>query len=118
MFAALVRRQPGDVGAFEEDRPAVRPKGAGDQVEQRGLAGAVRPDQADDLARFDLQIDDPDRRQSAERTRHLPQLEQHASAKTAPRSVPFGGQRGHPLNSPRDARMTRVPLRSTGLAPA
>ena len=37
--------------------PAVVRKAAGDQVEQRGLARAVRPDDADRLARRDREIE-------------------------------------------------------------
>ena len=40
----------GDLAAVEEDAAGVERLEAGDQVEQRGLAGAVGPDDADDLA--------------------------------------------------------------------
>ena len=46
----VARRQCGDVVAEEHDPPGVRLCRAGDQVEQRGLAGAIRADQAEDLA--------------------------------------------------------------------
>ena len=46
---ALVRRQLGDVGAFEQHAAARRFVEAGDRVEQAGLAGAVRPDDGGDL---------------------------------------------------------------------
>src|SRR5262245_25610328 len=35
----------------EQDLPGVRFRGPGDQIEERGLAGSVRADQAEDLAR-------------------------------------------------------------------
>jgi hypothetical protein len=41
-----VRRQAGDVLAVEQDLPAGRFEVAGDDVEKRGLAGAVRSDQS------------------------------------------------------------------------
>ena len=47
---ALVHRQRGDVIAIEFDAAAVGVDQAGDHVEHRGLAGAVRAEQADRLA--------------------------------------------------------------------
>ena len=51
--ARLARPGPIDVTLrpFEQHRAAVGPQVARDEVEQRGLAGAVRADDADDLAR-------------------------------------------------------------------
>ena len=43
----------GDVGAVEADCAGIGRDAAGDQVEQRGLAGAVRPDDSERLARRD-----------------------------------------------------------------
>ena len=43
--------KPGDVGALQLDAAAARAEQAGDGLEQRRLAGAVRADDADDLAR-------------------------------------------------------------------
>ena len=40
-----VLRQTGDVGAAQADPAGARRQRSGDQVDQRGLAGAVRPDQ-------------------------------------------------------------------------
>ena len=45
----------GDVDAVERDAAAVGADGAGDQVEQRGLAGAVRADDAERLALRDVE---------------------------------------------------------------
>ena len=56
-LAALGRRQRGDVLAVEDDRALGRRQHAGDQVEQRRLAGAVRADQADDFAAPDRDRD-------------------------------------------------------------
>ena len=47
---AAIHRQRGDVGAVEADRAGVGPHQADDHVEGRGLAGAVRAEQADRLA--------------------------------------------------------------------
>ncbi len=49
----LVRLQPVERLAVEGEVPAVGAVDAGEHVEQRGLAGAVRPDQAVDLAAVD-----------------------------------------------------------------
>ena len=47
-----MRRQPGQVvlAVGKQDAAAGRGMQAGDGVEEGGLAGAVRPDQAEDLA--------------------------------------------------------------------
>ena len=44
---------------------------ARDQIEQRGFARAVRPDEAHELARADLEVHFRNRRQSAETDRHF-----------------------------------------------
>ena len=41
----LVHRQIGDVVAFEQDAPGIGLEHAGEQIDDGGLAGAVRPDQ-------------------------------------------------------------------------
>ena len=51
----MTRRQARHVVVEEQDLPGVRFRRPGDQIEQRGLAGAVRADQAQDLAGLDLE---------------------------------------------------------------
>ena len=51
----------------QADPTGVGPIEAGDQVEERRLAGAVGPDQAEDLAGADLEVDAVERLQAAER---------------------------------------------------
>src|SRR2546428_200512 len=51
----LVRRQVVDALTVVEHAPAVGPEQARDEIEDRGLAGAVGPDEADDTARLDLE---------------------------------------------------------------
>ena len=51
----LVRRQAVDIAAVQPHGAAVRREQAGHEVEQGGLAGAVRPDQRMDLAGADRQ---------------------------------------------------------------
>ena len=55
--AAPVRRQRRDVAAVEHDAPGVGAHVAADQVEQRGLARAVGPEDAERLAGLDGQRD-------------------------------------------------------------
>ena len=54
---ALIHRQLGDVVAVELDGAAIRLDQAGDHVEHRGLAGAVRAEQADRFAAADIDAD-------------------------------------------------------------
>src|SRR5881628_3518814 len=51
-----VRRQPGEVTAVEANGPRVGRADARDRVDQGALAGAVGPDEPDDLARRDLEV--------------------------------------------------------------
>jgi hypothetical protein len=64
---ALAARHPGDVAFKQLDRAAIGEKLTGDQIEQRGLAGAVRADDQPALARLDFQIDVGVDAQAAER---------------------------------------------------
>jgi hypothetical protein len=52
-----VRRQLVDAGAVEQDFARREPKTPADQVEQRGLAGAVRTDDSVTLSLGDIKID-------------------------------------------------------------
>ncbi len=52
-------RKAGDVLAFEEDAPAAGPLGARNHVEDRGLAGSVRANQAGDAPRLDFEAAAP-----------------------------------------------------------
>ena len=66
-----VGREPGDVDALEEDAALVRRIDAVDDVEQRGLAGAVGPDDGEQLAAVDLEADAVDGHQAAEALGHV-----------------------------------------------
>ena len=66
----LVRPHPGEVLAVERPAAAVGLVEAGEQVEQRRLAGAVGSDQRRDLAPLDLDVIDVDRHQPAEPAPH------------------------------------------------
>jgi hypothetical protein len=55
--AAALRRPAGHVAGLELDAPGRRPVEPGQQVDERRLAGAVRPDQADDLVPAQLELD-------------------------------------------------------------
>jgi hypothetical protein len=60
-----VRRDGGDVRAVERDPALGGRERAGDGPQQRGLAGAVRADQRDDLAPLDGERHGRDRPQQA-----------------------------------------------------
>src|SRR4029079_2652299 len=74
--ADLVRLEPDDASAVEGDRARLRSIDAGDEVEERRLAGAVRPDHAHDLALVDVEVEPVDHAQAAEGERDALQLEQ------------------------------------------
>ena len=103
--AALRRRQLGDVLAGEQDRALRRRQHAGDDVEQRRLAGAVRADQTDDFAAPDRNRDVAVRDEAAESLPDVVGFEQArviapppCAGATARRSLP-----GLPARSARSA---------------
>src|SRR5258708_32584818 len=55
--ADLARRPALDRRVAQPDVPAVRAQKAGHHLEERGLAGAIRPDHAHDLTRVDGEVD-------------------------------------------------------------
>jgi hypothetical protein len=61
-----MRREPGDGGATERDPATVGAVKAGEDIEQRRLAGAVRADQAGDGAFADFERAPVDRADAAE----------------------------------------------------
>jgi len=77
--AARARRRLRDVAAVEPDGAAVRPDEPGDQVEQRRFAGAVRSDDAQRLARCDVEADAVDSLQRAERSGQIVEPQDHAA---------------------------------------
>ena len=72
-----VRRRPQHVGAVEAGPSRPRAGKARDAVEQRGLAGPVRPDQAADLAGGDGEVDAVERAQPAEVQAQPTDVQQH-----------------------------------------
>jgi hypothetical protein len=72
----LHRGRAGEVDATDLDAARIRPVLAGDEVEQRGLAGAVRADHADEFAVLDRQVDRIDGGQPAESAREAADLKQ------------------------------------------
>ena len=64
------------VASLERDRPGVGAVEAGDAVEQRSLAGAVRPDQAGDPAGLDIEIDAVQRMNAVEAARDAADFQQ------------------------------------------
>src|SRR3954462_6261230 len=70
-----VRARAGDVAAVEENPAGARRKLAGEQVEERGLAGAVRADDRMQRALLDAQAQRVDRGEGAEGLRQLARFE-------------------------------------------
>ncbi len=66
----LVRRPAGDLLAVEVPLSVIGVVEAGQQVEERRLAGSVRPDQGGDLAALDLDVIDVDGDEAAELPAH------------------------------------------------
>ena len=63
--------QAGDVGTVDGDRTEVRDE-PGDGVDERRLAGTVRPDQTDQFTGTDLEVDVDDGVYATERHRDPP----------------------------------------------
>jgi len=59
--AALAAAGPGDRVAADQDAPAIGGEEAGNGFKQGGLAAAARPDQAQELARLDRDVDADER---------------------------------------------------------
>ena len=79
----IVLRLAAQRAAVQQDLAARPRDGADDRVQRRGLAGAVRPDQADDLAGVDLQAEAADGGDGAVADVELPHLERPARAQPA-----------------------------------
>src|SRR5262249_3776640 len=77
-----VRRLAQEALAREDDRARVGLVEAGDQVEERRLAGAVRPDQPDDLAGLDVERHVVDGDDAAETPPYVLEREQRQGRKT------------------------------------
>src|SRR3954469_16612381 len=76
----LVRRVPGDVLSVDLDRSRSGPVDPRQEVEQRGLAGAVRTDDAEELALGHLERDIGDDRCAADVKPEVPSREQRLGA--------------------------------------
>jgi hypothetical protein len=63
--AEAMRGQPGDVDAVDDDAPGARALDAAERVDERRLAGTVRPDDREQLAGTQRQRDAPERRRRA-----------------------------------------------------
>ena len=102
----LVRLEAGDVGAVEEDLAAVGRQRAGDDVEERGLAGAVGADEAGDRAAGDIQRAIGDRLHAAEPLADGHSLDDHICCHTRAhcRPLPAGASK---RNAGRSLPVTR-----------
>ena len=81
------RRSPRHVRAVEPHRSAGRDQVAAKAIEERGFAGAVRPDQADDVAFLDLEVGLRDGAKAPERLRDGARFKQHGGPPAAPMSA-------------------------------
>jgi hypothetical protein len=70
-----VRRHSRNVLACETDRSGIRTQHAGDEIKRRGLARSVRPQQPDDLAGLNRQIQRVDGDKAAKRPDQASDLE-------------------------------------------
>ena len=85
----LIRRKVGDVVPQEGDRAAGSREEAADEVEDRGLAGAIGADEAQDLPGVDLEVEALDCREATEVLGESLRLEQgvHRTTSLAPGSA-------------------------------
>ena len=85
------RAEAGDLPPVEEDPPRARREESADQVEERCLPRAVRPDHGAELALLDREVDFGERLQRAEPARHAVELQEahpllrRASTPSSPR---------------------------------
>ena len=77
---------------WNDDLAAGRLVQPGDHVEERRLARAVRPDQADDRALLDREVDPVDRHQAAEALGQAAYVEQVGHASVAQARTPPSGR--------------------------
>src|SRR5581483_5373663 len=98
-----VRRQTVQPLAVEPDRAGIGREVPGEEVEQRGLAGPVRPDQGPALARSEAQVDAVDGADPAERLPEPDDLQHrrsgHAGVSVAPRRQLPSSPRGNATTS-------------------
>jgi hypothetical protein len=84
--ADLVRPQAENVTPLERDGAPVGLPKAGDRVEERGFAGAIRADEADDFAFVDVAAHAVHGRQPAERNGDIRGIEKPCHARNLLRS--------------------------------
>ena len=104
---ALVRLHARDLAPEDADRARVAAQVAGDEVEERGLAGAVGPDDEPALARHHLERDVVRRRQPAEGLAQSPHRERRrhgrgrlrATRRRTPGTIPCGMKITMPTNT-------------------
>src|SRR5436190_840086 len=105
----LKRLEVLDRFALVQDFAGARRKDAGDDVDQRTLAGAVRADQSDDLSRFECERDIVDGADAAEGAADIPELEQCGHAEAALRQYLRGSNEARPEGRNRISTTMRKP---------
>src|SRR5262249_33786038 len=107
MAAAFHRPAAREVDGPQADATGVGSVVAGEHVEERRLPGAVGPDQADDFAVADLEIDAVERLQAAKRLAQPPDDEQRLPGGVGTIARGCGLQLGGDRTTP-DARSWRI----------
>src|SRR2546426_9157372 len=101
---AQLGREPSDIYAGDHHPPGVRTKHAGNDPQQRRLARAVRPDQADELAACDREAHSCNGLDAAEADGDRVDLERQ---RHRPRTLPMAA-RPIPASPPGTKRTTRT----------
>ncbi|OLB65998.1 MAG: hypothetical protein AUI10_04345 [Actinobacteria bacterium 13_2_20CM_2_72_6] len=96
---AADRADAGDVAAGEEDASRVRPGRTGHEVEQRGLAGAVRADDRVPLPRRERQAHRVDGDEAAVAAGDLGEIQQRGHRPTTRRASPRRARPAMPSGS-------------------
>src|SRR6185437_10418822 len=103
------RRESRHVGAIKHDTAGRRLEIARDAVEEGRLAGAVRADQADDLAGLDCEVGVLERHEAAESAADALRLKQHESP---PRWMPPSRRASGPAGAAASTIRSRRPART------
>ena len=119
-YAALrdrVRRQPTRLVAVEQDLAGFGPVDPGDQVEQRRLAGPVRPDHADDLVLVDDEVEVVDHDEAAERHRQATELEQPLRRRSGHQTISTRAVPSRPCGRVAMSPISMAPKRTKAVMP-
>ncbi len=103
-WVILCGSSPTMLRALEHDVALDRLVDAGDEVEERRLAGAVRPDHAHDLALVDMQVEAVDARAGPPNAIVTPRSSSSAATRRSPRAARRAARRGGAIIRPIEHR--------------